>query len=239
MRPTDLATDLLDLVLARACLDCERLGRVLCSACLERRRGRIRNQVLPSGLTATAALEYVPDGRELVIAYKEHGTRALAPMLGVLLADAIAAARVTAGGAGCLLVPVPSHRRSRRGFDALGGIVRHAVPALRARGLRVEVARPVRGRGAYAPLKKLGREARRTAVAGAFRLDSAVVTRVTAAHRPLLVVDDVVTTGATVERIAAMLSAAGCPVTGVAAVALVSPGRPAPSHAPARPTLPR
>ena len=67
MRPTDLATDLLDLVLARACLDCERLGRVLCSACLERRRGRIRNQVLPSGLTATAALEYVPDGRELVL----------------------------------------------------------------------------------------------------------------------------------------------------------------------------
>lgn len=244
MRPADLLTDLIDLVLARACLDCDRLGRVLCSPCLEHRRGRLRTQVLPSGLPVTAALDYVPDGRELVVAYKEHGTRALAPMLGALLADAVCAALDSAApdpgvGTRALLVPVPAHRRAHRGFDALGGIVRHAVPALRERGRRVEVARPVRGGGAYRPLKELGRDDRRRAVAGAFVLHPQVAARVAAAQCPLIVVDDVVTTGATVERIATLLSASGCPVTAVASVALVSPGTPAPNRARARPTLPR
>lgn len=239
MRTADLVTDLLDLVLARACLDCEEPGHALCSTCLRGRRGRVLHEVLPSGLAVTAALDYASDGRELVIAYKEHGTRALAPMLGVLLADAVAAARATAQEREFLLVPVPSHRRSRRGFDALGGIVRHATPELRARGLPVRVARPVRGRGAYAPLKQLGRDERRVAVQGAFTVDARVVQRMSAEPLPLLIVDDVVTTGATVDRLAALLSAAGLSVSGAAAVALVSPGRPGPTPAPARPTLRR
>jgi len=239
MPPAALVTDLLDLVLARACLDCEHPGRVLCTPCLEHRRGRVRRDVLPSGLPVTAALDYVPDGRELVVAYKEHGTRALAPMLGVLLADAVRAAMDPGNGGRVLLVPVPAHRRSRRGFDALGGIVRHAVPDLRARGARVEVIRAVRGLGAPVPLKELGRHERREAVAGAFRLDPAVVVRAVHEAGGVLIVDDVVTTGATAERIAALLTTAGVAVTGVASVALVSPGRPGPSRAPARPRPPR
>ena len=239
MRPADLVTDLLDLVLARACLDCDEPGRVLCVPCLEDRRGHLRRGVLESGLPVTAALDYVPHGRELVVAYKEHGTRALAPMLGVLLADAVGAAANARDGAGLLLVPVPSHRRSRRGFDALGGIVRHAVPELRERGMRVDVIRPVRRRSGHVPLKELGRDERRRAVADAFRVDPAVAARAVAQRRPVIVVDDVVTTGATVERLATVLAAAGCPPSGAASVALVSPGRPAPSRAPARPTHPR
>jgi predicted amidophosphoribosyltransferase len=160
-------------------------------------------------------------------------------MLGVLLADAVCAGLDPDVGTRTLLVPVPSHRRSRRGFDAVGGIVRHTVPALRARGWRIEVARPVRGVGAYLPLKELGRDERRRAVAGAFAIDPRIAARAAAARCPVIVVDDVVTTGATVDRIATMLASAGCPVTGVASVALVSPGTPAPSRAPARPTLQR
>ena len=89
------------------------------------------------------------------------------------------------------------------------------------------------------PLKELGRDERRDAVAGAFRLHATVAADAAARRCPVLIVDDVGTTGATVERIATLLATAGCAVSGVASVALVSPGRPAPSHAPARPTPPR
>jgi predicted amidophosphoribosyltransferase len=236
VRPADLVTDLLDLVLARACLDCDEPGRVLCGPCLDARRGHVRHQTLGSGLDVAAALDYASAGQQLVIGYKEHGTRALAPMLGTLLADAVASSPSVQAMRGARLVPVPAHRRSRRGFDALGGIVRHAVSDLRASGIRAEVLHPVRARGRSVPLKTLGRDERRLAVRSAFALAPRATARVLAGRLPLLVVDDVATTGATIEQVAALLSSAGVQVAGAAVVAAVSPGRPAPILAPAPPT---
>jgi predicted amidophosphoribosyltransferase len=236
VRPSDVVTDLLDLVLARACLDCDEPGRVLCHDCLGTRRGTVRQHVLASGLTVAAALDYASSGRDLVLAYKEHGTRALAPMLGTLLADAVAGSPSVQAMRGARLVPVPAHRRSRRGFDALRGIVRHAVSDLRDRGIRTEVLHPLRAGGRSVPLKTLGRDERRLAVRGAFALSPRATARALAGRLPLLVVDDVATTGATIEQVATLIEAAGVPVEGAAVVAAVSPGRRAPILGPAPPT---
>lgn len=235
MRPADLVTDLLDLVLARACLDCDEPGRVLCEECMNLRRGRVRHLTLGSGLPVAAALDYASSGQELVLAYKEHGMRALAPMLGTLLADAVAESPSVRLVRQACLVPVPAHRRARRGFDALDGIVRHAVPDLRGRGVRVTVLRPVRARGRSVPLKTLGRDDRRQAVRSAFGLAPGGTARARAVRLPVLVVDDVVTTGATIEQVAALLAGAGVPVAGAAAVAAVSPDRWGPSLGPSLP----
>jgi predicted amidophosphoribosyltransferase len=224
-----LLSDLADLVLARGCLACERPGPALCDACLSGLRGRPLPVPLPGPLppvVAAGAYEDLP-GR-MVVAYKERGNRALAAPLGVLLADAslVAAGRART----CSLVPVPGHRRPARGFDALAAVVRHAERALRERGVDARVDRVLAVRTGYRPMKGLGRADRSIEVAGAFSARAPVADH---RGRPLIVVDDVVTTGATVTEAVRALARAGVRVDGVAAVAATSRGRPVPTRGPA------
>jgi ComF family protein len=158
---------------------------------------------------ARAGAEYEGVVRDAIHAFKFRGKRALARPLAALIGEQWpAAARDVAA-----LVPVPlgRPRERERGFNQA------AVLAERlARGLGVDV-RPrwlARIRDTQ-PQSDLGAAERRANVRGAF------AARADVAGRHVVVVDDVLTTGATAAECARALRAAGAARVGVVAVARV------------------
>ncbi|MCC7125954.1 MAG: ComF family protein [Acidobacteria bacterium] len=134
--------------------------------------------------------------RVIVQALKYDGRRSVAARLSMLMRDAgrplLAAADV--------VVPVPLHRRRAwtRGFNQAD---------LLARGLGRPVARLLRRQRSTAPQVSLPADARRQNVDGAFALVRWPPPRVR--DRRILLVDDVFTTGATLEACARVLHEAG------------------------------
>lgn len=198
-----MLTDLADLVLPRHCVGCRLPGADLCPAC------RPSVPLLTAGGT-WAAGEYADALRSAVLAYKERGRRDLRRVLGGLLADAVRAAEPPAGA---VLVPVPSSRAAarQRGGDH---VLRLARRASRLTGL--PVARPLRLVRTVADSAGLGSAARATNLHHA--MAAAPPPRLGVAARAL-VVDDIVTTGATLQEAGRALRAAGWQVTGTAAIA--------------------
>jgi len=123
--------------------------------------------------------------------------RALADSLGHLLAERYPFAP------DALLVPVPLHvtRLRERGFNQAVLLARRLG---RARGLPVENRALVRLRSTHAQ-PGLGAAARRRNLAGAFALQPGTAV----SRRPVVLVDDVLTTGATADACATVLLAAG------------------------------
>jgi predicted amidophosphoribosyltransferase len=238
MPPPALLVEVFDLVLGRTCLGCHTPGSVLCPECLALLRGGVRSVPLAGlAIPLHAASPYDGLTREAILEYKERGSRSLAPMLGRLLADAALAAARLHRPARCVLVPVPSHRHAPRGFDALGAVARSAARDLSRDGLPTRVERRLRPGPAYLPMKGLSRSERRTRIIGAFR--AAGPTRPSDAGSLVLLIDDVVTTGATMSEALRTLTIAGMRVDAIAAVAATGPsrGRPARNPAPVPPTL--
>lgn len=139
----------------------------------------------------------------------KSGARELAHMLKYegLTSLAEPMARLMAGAAGLsaadVIVPVPLHpgRERSRGYNQAAELVRHlgAIAALPADTRAVHRAR------ATAPLAKgMHRDERRTIVASAFRGDPR-----RCIDRRILLVDDVVTTGATLDACSTALLDAG------------------------------
>lgn len=128
------------------------------------------------------------------------------------LAELVAERWRRAGVGGDVLVPVPVHaaRRRQRGFDQAELIARAA-----ARLLQIPVAPALERAAQTAAQHELGRRARATNVGQAFAV--AAAHRRAVAGRWVVVVDDIVTTGATLSGCAAALYAAGAAaVSGVA-----------------------
>jgi ComF family protein len=146
-----------------------------------------------------AAFDYRPPADALIQMLKTRLRLSMAPVLARLLAAAIR----REGGlpTGVLLVPVPASRASLRlrGMNPAGEI---------ARSLAAEMALPLargalRRRRETARQTSLGRRARQTGAAGLFVGSSRV------RGRHVAVVDDVMTTGSTVQAAAEALLAAG------------------------------
>ncbi|HWH30222.1 MAG TPA: phosphoribosyltransferase family protein [Mycobacteriales bacterium] len=210
-----LAEALLDLVLPQRCAGCAEPGRGLCPACravlAAPPLGRVADG--PARLPPlAAAARYEGAVRAALLAHKEHGRLALSGPLGAALAGALSSLALPAG---TVVVPVPSSARvvRARGHD-------HArrLAAVAAAGVRL-------------PTRPLLRQVRPVAdSAGLSAADRAANLRgALAARRPLpgvrvVVVDDVVTTGATLREAVRALRAAQAEVAGVAVVA-VTPRR--------------
>jgi predicted amidophosphoribosyltransferase len=237
-----LWADLADLVLPVGCAGCgeHRPGsrHGVCPDCvtaLEELRPRpVRPTPAPPDLPPCFALgPYAGALRAALLAYKERGRHALARPLGGLLAEVVAAAAGQPGGVAAarpvVLVPVPdtaSAARARYG-DHLDRLARHAAGRLRRAGWRVRVARPVRAlpRPDSVELDSAGRA---QAAVSAFRLRSGRWTARPGAVPPpggvagpggeaVVLLDDIVTTGATLAAVSRTLTEIGLSPT-VAAV---------------------
>lgn len=200
-----LIDGLLDLVYPTRCILCrERIspGRPrICDRC---------QRITPSAeggsktgdfySACVSALYYEGAARDAILRYKFQGTRAYAPAFGELVAERVYA---ELDGRYDILswVPLSPDRLRERGYDqtrliaenAAGRLCRELVPTLKKR------------RGVH-PQSLAGDKARRREnITGAFTvLDPALI-----ADRKILIIDDIVTTGATLSECAKTLLLAG------------------------------
>lgn len=216
-----------DLVLGSVCAVCARPGRLLCPACdraLPRRGAPAWPTPTPPGLAPPfAAGEYGGPLRALVNAHKERRAFVLARPLGHVLASVVADLLREEGrpgpdrGAPVVLVPVPSRRAvvRARGHDPLLRLTRHAAARLRRGGSPAVVHRLLRPAGAVRDQAGLDAAERAVNLAGSLR-----AARGGGRAGPgLVVVDDVLTTGATAREAQRALEDAGHRVRGIATVA--------------------
>jgi predicted amidophosphoribosyltransferase len=217
--------ELADLALPDGCAGCGAPGPALCRGCGSALSGRARPAwptPVPAGLPPPwAVADYAGPARAAVLAHKEEGRRALVVPLGAALATAVAAA-CGVGGAPVLLVPAPSRPAAvrARGDDPTRRLARRAAGVLRRAGVPVRVVPVLRGARGLADQAGLDAAARAANLAGALRLVHGAERLVAA--RAVVVVDDVVTTGATLAECARCLRAAGAVVVGAATVAATS-----------------
>ena len=156
--------------------------------------------------------------RSLVLAHKERGRAALSAPLGRALAGLVAA-RWEPGPV--LVVPVPSARRAvrRRGRDAVRAMADEAAAALREAGWAARCAPVLRQRRGVADQAGLGAAQRRANLAGALRVTGPV------AGASVLLVDDVVTTGASLAEAGRALREAGAVLAGAVVLARTQPNK--------------
>lgn len=155
-----------------------------------------------------AALPYEGAARAALLAFKESGRTDLAPVLATALAGALRAA-LPPGGLPVAVVPVPpsasgDRRRGYRPVELL--LVRAGLRPTRLLRSRVDGG---------AQQKDLDREERAAARDGAFRVSRAGERM---RGRGVILVDDVVTTGASLAAAQAALEAEGVPVVARAAL---------------------
>jgi predicted amidophosphoribosyltransferase len=216
--PTGLLTDLLELVLPQACAGCGAAPGLLCAACRRLLSSAPRPAVpspAPPGLPVPwAATRYEGPVRAMIVAYKESGRTGLAGPLGAVLARCVMAAAV---GAPAVIVPVPSTRAvaRRRGHDSAQSIAAAALAALRAAGVPARQVAALTHTRRVADQAGLGTAGRAANLAGALRVSRPHEV----AGLRVIVVDDVVTTGATLTEAARALRAAGAEVPAAAVVA--------------------
>jgi ComF family protein len=219
-----IPTKLLDLAFPARCPGCGREGPPICSGCLPAPDSRLELPAgVPIGLPSNVPppllqLEWCAPFGGLVRRALHELKYAGETRLAIPLGEAIARRwrRVAAGGD--VLVPVPVHaeRARRRGYDQAELLARAAGRAL---GLpSAPILERVRATTAQFDLD---RATRATNVRGAFRLRARPGTHSAVPEHPLLgrwivLVDDVVTTGATLSACAEPLLAAGA--LGVSAV---------------------
>lgn len=208
----------LDLVLPQPCGGCGGPGGPLCTACAAPLGGPARvcpPRPAPPGLPPPwAVASYAGSVRQVIVAYKERGRTGLARPLGAALATAVAAAAGDTG-APVTLVPVPSSRAAvrRRGHDPTLRIAQAAAREAVRRGTAVSVARVLAHRRRVADQAGLASAERAANLAGAL-----AATRDLRGAR-VIVVDDVITTGATLAEAARALRAGGARVRAAAVVA--------------------
>jgi predicted amidophosphoribosyltransferase len=212
-----------DLALPALCAGCALPGAALCRACATALTAGVRAAdptPRPPGLPRCwAAAAYTGVARAILLAYKEHDRRDLLPALGGALAGAVATAARVAGVVAAphhagvppgpvLLVPVPSTAAAvrARGGDHVDRLARAAAERLRAEGWSPRVVRllaAARRRRDSAGLDAVGRRAN---VTGAFRWSGRTAD---VRSPPVVIVDDLVTTGATLAEAASVLRTLG------------------------------
>lgn len=210
-----------DVILGRCCAGCDQPGIALCYPCeceltpRPRLRRSLDMEEIAAGLRLPVAcsLDYRGQVRQILYRYKDHRIPQLARVLGPSLSasvDLVAErAGINAQQVVLAVMPTRASTAKRRGFDSLTAITKAAVSKRRVASVCTPLA-DVRTTGQS---KTLGVWERQHHAAGAFKLRGPMP------RGQVVIVDDIVTTGATAREAAATLMLAGVHVIGVAAVA--------------------
>jgi predicted amidophosphoribosyltransferase len=237
--------DLLALAVPVDCVCCGAEDSTLCPSCAGRIRQLTRQPLrAESGapalmdvagtimLPVVAAGVYRDELAQGLLSFKRHGQHQLGRSLGRALAGAVRAA--VPDGSGFLLIPVPTSTAAyvHRGFSPVHLLLKEAVRQLPGIGVADVLAKTAApgpllgthgsgGRKGAGGQKGLGRGARSRRVRGSMRLRRGA--RALVAGRPCIIVDDVLTTGATVGEAARALHLAGANVRGAVVLAATRP----------------
>jgi len=219
---------LLDVIYPPRCVVCQQVGAVVCADCLSSMRPLDRPTCAHCGKTisgaghpATAlcpdcavgrgvayldgvrvATTYQGAARSALLALKFGSQRRVAARLATLLAPPYTSDIHTAD----IVIPVPLHasRRRERGYNQAELLAR-AFAERQGLLMRTDILMRTRATTAQT---RLPREERRRNVAGAFALVAPKMSQVIVGRR-ILLVDDVTTTGSTLDASAEPLRAAG------------------------------
>ncbi|GEL97694.1 ComF family protein [Cellulomonas terrae] len=165
--------------------------------------------------------------RRAVIAWKDRGRLDLTRPFAAALASAAAGLSADVGAGTLLVVPSPSTAaaRRRRGGNVVDALAAGVADGLARRGVAAGVA-PVLARARGQDQVGLGARARARNLAGQVRVPARHATGL--AGRRVLVVDDVLTTGATLAACRSALERAGAQVIGAVTLASTPDPRGAP-----------
>lgn len=227
-----LGTALLDLFLPQLCAGCQAPGQLWCRSCQGKCDGPLVLTRIPGVGQVASATAHAGPVAAAITAYKDSSRRGLVRPLSKLLARAVAAQLLAVGwvpDTSVALVPIPSRwvARRTRGSDTMADLAQGAVRELRRAGVPARCVRALSHRAGGQDQVGLSRVARQVNMQGALELAHRPWGRAThlgsAAAPTVVVVDDVLTTGATLRAAASVLRPAlGAPATGGARLCAAS-----------------
>lgn len=196
---------LLDLLMPPACAGCGRSGSLLCDRCVVALAPPFRAEdrfVAPDAgvalgdalVLAQSVFAYAGPMRRALAALKYSGASRLAPMLARAATPSLRTLLAISGPAALVPVPVHAERRRERGYNQAELIARALGPSHAI----LERVRPTTKQ------HRLDRSARLANMRGAFRVASNASVPSVA-----VLVDDIITTTATLEACASVLREAG------------------------------
>ena len=190
---------LLETLLPSTCVGCRKVGRTICSTCLGVLEPSPR--AVSRGIAGWSAIDYGKVATNAINAFKEHGRTALVGEFCRLL-DGIELP------ANAVLVGLPSSASAtrKRGF----------VPA-ELLAYRLARRRSLRSSHALVFSRKIADQAKLSREERAVNLADSMLAK--PLHGPVILVDDVVTTGASLREAARAMAAAGNQVAGFITIA--------------------
>jgi len=211
----DFVSKLLDLLLPTPCILCQKIGAPICGQCVNSFE-IVKNKVVKDHISGYSFCEYETQSAAIVNASKEQGQTSLIKFMAEFMVQNWPEEFQTA-----LLVPVPSSPSNlkRRGFSHTELLAKQLASRLKY----VSMARLLISAGARADQVGLSFHQRELNLAGAFRGDLRAGQD---KFRPVVLIDDVFTSGATLSQGWGTLEDLGVAVAGFCVFAQITPRKP-------------